>query len=145
MSNQITTLSATMSPELFGQVIAYRDANPEFNQETAPLMRDALQHFIDNPPDKSTQPDREQLFRALRTAGKPLPKRNRVIGFTLSTSLHVEMVRYATTHKITISAAIRRAVYEYTKPANPIQENLTAKVDGWCDNETNRAALSSHP
>ncbi len=142
MSNQITTLSATLSPELLDQVIAYRDAHPEFNQETAPLIRIALKHFVDNPPHA---PAREQLFRELRTAGKPLPKRNRVIGFTLSTSLHAGVVRYATAHKITVSAAIRRAVYEYTKPTNPTQENITAKVDGWCDNETNRAVLSSHP
>jgi hypothetical protein len=141
MSNQTTTLSATMSPELFEQVIAYRDANPEFNQETAPLMRTALQQFADNPPNKSEHPVREQLFRALRTAGKPLPKRNRVIGFTLNTALHERMVHYANTHKITISAVIRRAVYEYTKPTNSAQENLCAKVDGWCDNETNRAVL----
>jgi hypothetical protein len=69
-----------------------------------------------------------------------LPKRTRSVNLTIKpnqsdqpTQLRPTLDAYATTHNLTVSAVLRRAMYEYTKPLPPNQPDPTATLDAWGD------------
>jgi hypothetical protein len=66
------------------------------------------------------------LFRTAK-----LPKRTRSLSVSVPTpELRQQLDNYASTRNLTVSAVVRRAAYEYTKPTEP---NPTAIIDGWGD------------
>ena len=113
------TVSFSLSPELHDQTNAC--VTP--TASVSAILRIALIRFLDAPIE---QPNIDHLFKIA-----PLPKRTRSIALAIkSPQLRKQLDDYANTHGVTASAALRRAAYEYTKPAEP---NPTATIDAWGD------------
>ena len=92
-----------------------------------PELRTAVDDFLyHQPPNPVT---REVLIK-LRDTNTQI-KRNRQITFNVLKSTREGIKALATKEGITMSAVLRRAVYEYTKPAD--DEDLLAMYDGWGD------------
>ena len=92
-----------------------------------PELRTAVDNFLyHQPPNPVT---REVLIQ-LRDTNAQI-KRNRQITFNVLKSTREEIKALATKEGVTMSAVLRRAIYEYTKPAD--DDNLLAMYDGWGD------------
>jgi hypothetical protein len=90
-------------------------------------LRTAVDNFLHlQPPNPVT---REVLIQLRDTHAQI--KRNRQITFNVLKSTREEVKALATKEGITMSAVLRRAVYEHTKPAE--DDNLLAMYDGWGD------------
>lgn len=92
-----------------------------------PELRTAVDNFLyHQPPNPVT---RDVLIQIRDTNAQI--KRNRQITFNVLKSTREEIKTLATKEGITMSAVLRRAIYEYTKPAE--DDNLLAMYDGWGD------------
>jgi hypothetical protein len=92
-----------------------------------PELRTAISAFLHNqPPNPVT---REVLIQ-LRDTNAQI-KRNRQITFVMPESTKAEVKALATQEGLTMSAILRRAIYEYTKPE--IEDDILTMYDGWGD------------
>jgi hypothetical protein len=120
-----TTVSFTMSPELYAQLRPPITIDNVFNKppKRGTNVRNGLIAFLANPPPC---PDLAPLLKVA-----PMPKRVRLCSLAIpDADLRKQLNHYANTHGVTVSAVLRRAAYEYTKPAEP---NPTATIDAWGD------------
>lgn len=114
------TVTCTLSLELLEQIQARAKADTD---SLSSLLRTAIAEFLANPvPPPTLAP----VF-----SPSMLPKRNRSIGLPIkSPSLRLSLDTYAVTNNLTVSAVVRRAAYEHTKPNCP---NPLATRDAWGD------------
>lgn len=92
-----------------------------------PQLRAAVSAFLHTqPPNPVT---REVLIK-LRDTNAQI-KRNRQITFNVLKTTREEIKALAKQDGLTMSAVLRRAIYEYTKPEG--DDDLLAMYDGWGD------------
>ena len=92
-----------------------------------PELRTAVDNFLHHqPPNPVT---REVLIQ-LRDTNAQI-KRSRQITFNVLKSTREEIKALATKEGLTMSAILRRAIYEYTKPAE--DDDILVMYDGWGD------------
>jgi hypothetical protein len=127
VSKSIVTMSFSVTPELYAQVLAW-------NRGLAPQSHDLREIMVEYlsfpaPPNPITP----EVIAHVRKLNPPFA-RTRQFNFNIPVStyprLRGQLEERAAEENLTISAIMRRAVYEITRPHEP---NMTATFDGWGD------------
>ncbi len=127
------TITATLTPALYDQLLTHATTQ---HLSQATIIRNAVRTFVDDP-QAFQRPEGFDTLLTPINLGKTKHGRNRTVGLTINPKrdpdLRDRLEIYATMNALTISAVIRRAVYETTRKENP---DPIATIDAWIDGYT---------
>jgi len=122
MAKNTAQISCTITKQLHDR-IAHLDHQAE-------TLRTALQDFLHNQPQNPITRDVLIKLRDQRI----YVTRNRQLTFNVPKTIRDEAKALATQEGLTLSAILRRSIYEYTKPQDEYADsNLLPMYDGWGD------------
>ena len=126
MATNTAQIPCSVTPQLHSRVTQTDDLPS--------TLRRALHKFLSDPtPQAQRNPITREVLIKLRNQ-RIYPNRNRQITFNVPKETKEEIKALATQEGLTMSAILRRAVYEYTKPNDEYtDENLLVMYDGWGD------------
>ena len=118
MATNTAQIPLSVTPQLYAQIT---------NQLGRKEYRTAIEAFLSAP--RPTNPITREVLIRLRDE-KVYPKRTLEITANVLKATQEELKSCATEEGVTVSAIVRRALYEYTKPETP---NLVVMYDAWGD------------
>lgn len=118
MATNTAQIPVSVSPQLYAQITNRLDRKE---------YRAAIEAFLSAP--RPTNPITREVLIRLRDE-RVYPKRTLEITANVPKPTQEELKSCATEEGVTVSAIVRRALYEYTKPESP---DLVVMYDAWGD------------